>query len=189
MLLKVAKLGHPILRQIARPVADDELLDSATQRLIDDMIETMRDAAGVGLAAPQVHVSRKIQVVEIRPNPRYPTAPTFPLMVLVNPEIEPLTDELLENWESCLSVNDLRGRVWRPAAVRVRYQDRFGEPREFEFEGFPATVVQHETDHLLGKVFLDRMTDLATLTHMREWDVYWQNQQQPVLSADQTGSP
>lgn len=184
MLLRIAKMGNPILRQVAQTVTEDDLLDPATQRLIDDMIETVRDADGIGLAAPQVHVSKRIQVVEIRPNPRYPTAPVFPLMVLVNPEVEPLTTESLEVWEACLSVDDLRGKVRRPAAVLVRYLDRFGEPREFEFEGFPAVVVQHETDHLLGKLFVDRMTDMATLTHLREWDRYWANEGQPIPSTD-----
>ncbi len=183
MLLRIAKMGNPILRKVAEPVTEDFLLDPATQRLIDDMIETMRDSDGIGLAAPQVHVSQQISVVEIRPNPRYPTAQTFPLMVLVNPEIEPLTDQLLEVWEGCLSLDDLRGKVRRPAAIAVRYLDRFGEPREFEFEGFPSVVVQHETDHLQGKLFVDRMTDLSTLSYMREWERYWLNEQ-PAMSTD-----
>ncbi|MBM3269859.1 MAG: peptide deformylase [Candidatus Sericytochromatia bacterium] len=182
MLLQIAKLGNPILRKLSEPVTPDELLDPATQRLIDDMIETMRDADGIGLAAPQVFVSRRIQVLEIRANPRYPTAPSFPLMVLANPEIEPLTDQLIEAWEGCLSVDNLRGKVRRPAAVAVRYLDRYGEAREFEFEGFPAVVVQHETDHLFGKLFLDRMSDMSTLTQMREWERYWLTEQ--VMVAD-----
>lgn len=184
MLLRIAKMGNPILRKIAAPVTEDELLDPATQRLIDDMIETVRDADGIGLAAPQVHVSKRIQIVEIRPNPRYPAAPSFPLMVLVNPEVEPLTTDMLEVWEGCLSVDDLRGKVRRPAAVAVRYLDRFGEPREFEFEGFPAVVVQHETDHLDGKLFVDRMADMSTLTHLREWERYWLDAAEPVMSTD-----
>lgn len=184
MLLRIAKMGNPVLRQAAGTVTEDELLDPATQRLIDDMIETMRDADGIGLAAPQVHVSKRIQVVEIRANKRYPTAPSFPLMVLVNPEVEPLTSDLIEAWEGCLSVDDLRGKVRRPAAVAVRYLDRFGEPREFEFEGFPAVVVQHETDHLVGKLFVDRMSDMSTLTHLREWERYWVNEAAPIMSTD-----
>ncbi len=182
MLLQIAKLGNPILRKVAEAVTVDELLEPATQRLIDDMIETMRDADGIGLAAPQVFVSRRIQVLEIRPNPRYPTALAFPLMVLVNPEVEALTGELIEAWEGCLSVDNLRGKVRRPAAVAVRYLDRFGDAKEFEFEGFPAVVVQHETDHLAGKLFIDRMTDLSTLTQMKEWERYWANE--PVMVTD-----
>jgi peptide deformylase len=173
MRLQIAKMGNPILRQVAEPVTADELMDTATQRLIDDMIETMRDADGIGLAAPQVFVSQRIGVVEIRPNPRYPQAPSFPLMVLVNPVVQPLTEQMLESWEGCLSVDNLRGKVCRPAAVNVRYLDRHGELREFDFDGFGAIVVQHETDHLDGKLFVDRMTDMSTLAHLREWERYW----------------
>ena len=173
MLLQIAKMGHPVLRRVAAPLDEEDIFDPATQRLIDDMIETMRDSDGIGLAAPQVHVSRRIQVVELRPNPRYPQAPTFPLMVLINPVVEPLTADLIESWEGCLSVDNLRGKVARNAAVRVNYRDRHGEPREFEFEGFESIVVQHETDHLEGKLFVERMTDLATLSHIREWERHW----------------
>ena len=172
-LLQIAKLGNPILRRIAEPVAEAELHEPATQRLIDDMIETMREADGIGLAAPQVFVSTQIQVIEMRPNARYPTSPVFPLMVLINPKVEKLTDQLIEAWESCLSVDNLRGKVKRPLAVEVQYLDRLGEKRVMEFEGFPSVVVQHETDHLIGKLFLDRMTDMSTLTQMKEWERFW----------------
>jgi peptide deformylase len=163
-------------------VTPDDLLEPATQRLIDDMIETMRDADGIGLAAPQVFVSRRLAILEVRPNPRYPAAPRFPLTILANPEVEPLTGDQIEAWESCLSLDDLRGKVRRPAAVLVRYLDRYGEPKEAEFEGFSAVVVQHETDHLQGKLFVDRMSDMSTLTHMREWERHWQVD--PAMVAD-----
>ncbi|MBI4594530.1 MAG: peptide deformylase, partial [Candidatus Rokubacteria bacterium] len=166
-ILKVARLGHPILRRAARPVPPEEIRTATIQRLVDDMIETMREYDGAGLAAPQVHEPWQIAAIEVQANPRYPQAPEIPLMVLVNPEVESLTAELIEAWEGCLSVDNLRGKVRRPAAVAVRYLDRYGDAKEFEFEGFPAVVVQHETDHLIGKLFIDRMTDLATLTQMK----------------------
>jgi len=173
VLLQIAKLGNPVLRKVAAPVTPEELALPASQQLIDDMIETMRDSDGIGLAAPQVFVSRQIQVMEIRANSRYPSAPSFPLMVLVNPVVTPLTSDLIEAWEGCLSVDNLRGKVRRPSAVNVQYLDRHGVFKEFDFEGFASVVVQHETDHLFGKLFLDRMTDMSTLTQFREWERYW----------------
>ncbi|MEB3298594.1 MAG: peptide deformylase [Candidatus Sericytochromatia bacterium] len=172
-LLEIAKLGNPILRQLAEPVTLEDLADPATQRLIDDMIETMRHAGGIGLAAPQVFVSKQIQVIEMAANPRYPDAPTWPLTVLINPEITFLTDERLEVWEGCLSVDGLRGKVRRIRHVAVNYLDREGRPQTLELEDFPAVVVQHETDHLIGKVFLDRMEDMSTLSQIAEWERYW----------------
>jgi peptide deformylase len=168
-ILKVAQLGHPVLRAKARPVDAEDLRDPAFQRLIDDMIETMREYDGVGLAAPQVHVSKRLAVIESHRNPRYPDAPEFPLSVLVNPVLTPLTDEPFEWWEGCLSIPGLRGLVRRPARVRVEALDREGRPFAREVEGFTATVHQHEVDHLDGVVFLDRMQDLSALSFEREY--------------------
>lgn len=172
-ILKVAQLGHPVLRRRADPVTADELRDPAFQRFIDDLIETMREYEGVGLAAPQVHVSKRVAVVESHRNPRYPDAPEFPLTVLVNPVITPLTDEAFEWWEGCLSIPGMRGRVLRPAKIRVEFQDRTGAAAVTEVEGFTAIVHQHETDHLDGIVYLDRMEDLRELSFEREYRMYW----------------
>ena len=163
-----------MIREIAKPVASEELHKPETQRLIDDMVETMRDAHGVGIAAPQVHVARQIIVIEVLPeNPRYPNQPAVPLTVLLNPAIMDHTETTEEEWEGCLSVPDLRGFVPRWTKVRISGLDRRGRAVELDAEGFFARVIQHEVDHLNGKVFLDRLPDLKTLTHLREYEQFW----------------
>ena len=126
-ILKVARLGHPVLRRVADPVPPEALGAADTQRLIDDMLETMAEYDGVGLAAPQVHVSQRLVVYGVAANPRYPDAPPIPLTVLVNPRITPVGDEQEQDWEGCLSIPDLRGRVPRWTRLRVEAQGRDGE--------------------------------------------------------------
>lgn len=150
-----------------------EIARSETQRLIDDMIETMHEYHGVGLAGPQVHVSRRIAVLEVEGHPRHPDTPRIPLMVIVNPVLTPLSDEAALDWEGCLSVPEFRGMTPRYAAVRLEAYGRTGERIELTAKDFFARVLQHETDHLNGKVYLDRMKDLTTLSHMEEWMRYW----------------
>ena len=172
-ILKVARLGHPVLRRRAEPVSLDELRSAAVQRLIDDMVETMREYDGAGLAANQVHTLKQIAVIEVQSNPRYPDAPVIPLTVLVNPEVTPLTEEMEEGWEGCLSIPDLRGMVPRYTAVRLRSLDREGRRQDLVAKDFFARVIQHETDHLNGVVYLDRMRDFSTLSHIAEWQKHW----------------
>ena len=172
-ILKVARLGHPVLRKVAAPVPMSEIRAAETQRLIDDMIETMREYNGAGLAAPQVHALRQICVIEVNGNPRYPDAPAIPLTVLINPVVTPLTEEMEDGWEGCLSVPDMRGIVPRFGSVRLEARDREGNPIDVVAKEFFARVIQHETDHLNGIVYVDRMRDLATLTHLAEWNKYW----------------
>ena len=151
----------------------EEICSRETQQLIDDMVETMREYNGAGLAAPQVHVLKQICVIEVSGNPRYPDAPSIPLTVLVNPRVTSLTDEWEDGWEGCLSVPDMRGMVPRLTAVRLEAYDREGQPIELVAKEFFARVIQHETDHLNGVVYLDRMKDFSTLTHLAEWNKYW----------------
>jgi peptide deformylase len=172
-ILKVARLGHPVLRQAAKPVPPEAIPTPELQRLIDDMIETMHEYDGVGIAAPQVHQSLQLAVIEVAKNPRYPQAPHIPLTVLINPEITARSDATRLGWEGCLSVDGLRGQVLRSEQLSARWLDRTGRPVQTEVQGFFAVVIQHEVDHLLGKLFLDRMTDLTTLTHLLEYDRYW----------------
>ena len=172
-VLKVAHLGHPILRQKAEPISPEAIGAPDIQRLVDDMLETMEDHDGAGLAAPQVHVSRRLVVYGVRANPRYPEAEEVPLTVLINPVITPLAEEQDEDWEGCLSVPDLRGRVPRFTRVRVDGHGRDGRRLRFTAEGFHARVVQHECDHLDGVVYLARMRSLATLTFLPEFHRYW----------------
>ena len=172
-VLKVAHLGHPILRQVAEPVSPEAIGAPEIQRLIDDMFETMDDHDGAGLAAPQVHVSRRIAIYGVDANPRYPDAEAVPLTVLINPKLTPLGEEQEEDWEGCLSVPDLRGKVPRFARVRVEAYGRDGERLRFEARDFHARVVQHECDHLDGKVYLDRMRSMETLSVLPEFQRYW----------------
>jgi peptide deformylase len=172
MILKVAHLGHPVLRQVAEPVPPDQILTPTIQQFIDDMIETMHEYDGAGLAAPQVHVSKQIVIMEVGPNPRRPNAPSIPLTVYINPEIIPLTDEMEEDWEGCLSVPGLRGRVPRYTKIRLRAYDRQANRIDIAVQGFHARVIQHECDHVQGKVYLDRMRSMESLTFVEEWMKY-----------------
>jgi peptide deformylase len=171
-ILKVARLGHPVLRQVAQPIPLEAIRSAGVQRLIDDMVETMREYDGAGLAANQVHTLLQVAVIEVAANPRYPDAPHIPLTVLVNPVVTPLTDEMEEGWEGCLSVPDMRGRVPRQTAVRLECYDREARRVELVAKDFFARVVQHETDHLNGIVYLDRMRDLSSLAYLAEWQRY-----------------
>jgi peptide deformylase len=171
-ILKVARLGHPVLRQIAVDFSRSELQSPATQLFIDDMVETMKEYDGVGLAADQVHVSKQVAVLEVADNPRYPSKPKVPLTVLVNPRITPLSDELEDDWEGCLSIPDLRGKVPRYKRIRVQAWERHGVELDFVAEDFHARVIQHEFDHLNGNVYLDRMRDMKTLAFLQEFARY-----------------
>ncbi len=169
-LRKIATIGHPVLRQTARELTRDELTSAPMQRLVDDMVDTMRDAAGAGIAANQVYEAVRICVIEIANNPRYPYKPNWPLTILVNPVVEPTTDETFMNFEGCLSVPNLRGQVPRFTGVRVRAWDRRGKELDFEVKGLTAGTFQHELDHLDGKLFVDRVTDTRTLATWAEFE-------------------
>ncbi|MFQ5918191.1 MAG: peptide deformylase [Candidatus Binatia bacterium] len=171
-ILKVVRLGHPVLRKVARNLPLEHITSSENQRLIDDMIETMKEYDGVGLAAVQVHESKQIAVLEVADNPRYPHKPKVPLSVLINPNITPLSDEMEEDWEGCLSIIELRGIVPRYKRIRVLARARDGTELDFVASGFHARVIQHEWDHLQGKVYLDRMRDLSSLTYLQEYSRY-----------------
>jgi len=167
-ILKVCHLGHPVLRKESRRVSPNSLASAGIQKLIDDMLETMVEYYGVGLAAPQIHESLAIAVIESH-GPRG----TIPMTVLVNPEVTVLDEELIEDWEGCLSIPEFRGSVPRWRKLRVDALDRNGKKIKVTAEGFFARVIQHEFDHLMGKVYLDRMPDLKTLSHLAEFQRYW----------------
>ena len=171
-ILKVARLGHPVLRKVAERVDPASIPTPAVQRLIDDLIETMREYDGAGLAATQVHTLKQIAVIEVLENERYPDAPQVPLTVVINPVVTPLSEELEEGWEGCLSVPDMRGLVPRHTAVRLQCLDRAGQPVDVVAKEFFARVIQHETDHLRGIVYVDRMRDLSSLSYIPEWQRY-----------------
>jgi peptide deformylase len=171
-ILKVAHLGNPVLRRVAEPVPSGSIGSAAIQRLVDDLIETMMEYDGAGLAAPQVHVSKQIVTFQVEGNPRYPDAESVPLTVLINPKITPLSTELEEDWEGCLSLPDLRGKVPRYTHIRIEAHDRTGKKLNYVAESFHARVAQHECDHLLGKVFLDRMRSMESLSFLPEFARY-----------------
>jgi peptide deformylase len=167
---KIAVVGHPVLRETARPLSRDELRSEKVQSFIDDLIETMRDANGAGLAANQVYEPIQICAIEVKNNPRYPYKPNVPLTILVNPILTFIGDETFENYEGCLSVPDLRGLVVRHARLRVSAWDRNGETIEREVAGLTAGTFQHECDHLQGKLFLDRVKDTTSLCTWKEFE-------------------
>src|SRR5262245_28069955 len=146
-ILKVARIGHPVLRAPAGAVAVGALLSSDIQRLIDDMVETMHEYNGVGIAGPQVHVPLRIAVIEVPPDDERAES-GVPLMVLVNPAITPLAQERVSGWEGCLSIPDLRGQVPRLTRLKLEALDREGKPYVLEASDFFARVIQHECDHL-----------------------------------------
>jgi peptide deformylase len=160
----IVRLGHPALRSPAQPLAPNQIGDPEIQTLIDDMIETMREAHGVGLAAPQLGEEIQLFVYQAA------GPPEIPLHVVINPMITPQVRELVYDWEGCLSIPDLRGLVPRHPAVRVQGLDREGQPLDYSVTGFEARIVQHEFDHLNGVVFLDRMRDLRSLAFIEEWE-------------------
>ena len=172
-ILKVARMGHPVLRRRARELEKTELLQPSIQKFIDDMIDTMHEYHGVGLAAPQVHEGLRIFVAAINPGDEEPLPPDSDPMVLVNPVITPAGPDLCEDWEGCLSIPDLRGRVPRARAITVAALDRGGNRLDFSSADFPARVIQHETDHLDGVLFLDRMRNFGTLSFLDEYQRYW----------------
>jgi peptide deformylase len=170
-ILKIATIGHPVLRERAREISREELAAPEMQRFIDDLVETMVDANGAGLAANQVHRPVRVCAIWVKDNPRYPYKPNYPLTVLVNPTLE-TSGDMFDNYEGCLSVPNLRGVAPRFSQVHVRAWDRHGKDLDLHVKGLTAGTFQHECDHLDGKVFLDRVTDTRTLTTWADFERY-----------------
>jgi peptide deformylase len=176
-LRKIAHLGEPLLRRKAAPVLPELFGSAELDALVADMIDTMHDADGAGLAAPQVYVSKRVCVVEVAKNPRYPGLGDIPQSVFVNPIVEPLVplegglrdEHAIEIYEGCLSVPGVRGKVRRPRKVRLTAKTPSGETVDSVWEGFRAAVIQHEVDHLDGVLFVDR-ADPKTLTFLKEYE-------------------
>jgi peptide deformylase len=172
-ILKVARMGHPVLRQRARPLTLEEIKSPKVQKLIDDMVETMREYHGIGLAAPQVHEGVRLLIAGLEKTDENGETEVEALPVL-NPEITVVGTDVVEDWEGCLSIPDIRGRVARAREITVKAFTRHGKRIEFRAEGFFARVIQHETDHLDGVLFLDRMRSLESLTFLDEFGRYWE---------------
>src|SRR3954470_6838755 len=173
-ILKVARMGHPVLRARARPLEPADIKSARIQQLIDDMFETMQEYNGVGLAAPQVHESLRLFVAGFPPrqddddDDEEDDDANVPLMAIINPEITPIGEDVVEDWEGCLSIPDIRGRVPRAREIDVKAYDHKGRRVNLRARGFTARVIQHETDHLDGVLFFDRMKSLETLTFLDE---------------------
>jgi peptide deformylase len=168
-ILKVARMGHPVLRERARPLDKADIRSAAFQKLIDDMIDTMHEYHGVGLAAPQVHEGLRMFVALLDDDPDAKTDAA----VIINPEIVPNGSAIEEGWEGCLSIPDIRGMVPRYTDIRLKALDRAGRVIELPLKNFPARIAQHETDHLDGVLFFDRMKSLSTLTFLDEYSRFW----------------
>lgn len=190
-ILKVARMGHPVLRARAKALDAAAIKSARVQQLIDDMLETMEEYQGVGLAAPQVHASLRLFVAGFAPRPHADPPDDddaddddddtdeddedsrVPQMVLINPEISIVGNDTVDDWEGCLSIPEIRGRVTRARDIKVRAFDRNARRIEITARGFTARVIQHETDHLDGVLFLDRMESFETLTFLEEFGRYW----------------
>ena len=170
-ILKVARMGHPVLRAKARPLEKAEIRSGVIQQLIDDMLDTMAEYHGVGLAAPQVHEGVRIFVAALDTGDD--DEEDGEAIAVINPEITVVGPDVVEDWEGCLSIPDIRGRVPRAREIKVRAFDRSGARLELNAHDFPARVIQHETDHLDGVLFFDRMTSLASMTFLDEYSRYW----------------
>ncbi|MCB0418009.1 MAG: peptide deformylase [Bdellovibrionaceae bacterium] len=166
---KVARMGHPVLRKVARDLKPEEIQSAEIQQLIEDMKATMREYGGIGIAAPQVHESVQLALIDLPPSAEEPGQS---LTVFVNPKIKVLDKEEQGYWEGCLSVPELRGLVFRPRKVEVSYLDEKGKKQSFVAEDFLATVVQHELDHLQGILFVDRIEDMTKLAFLEEYQRY-----------------
>jgi peptide deformylase len=177
-ILKVAHMGHPVLRARASALDPADIKSARIQQLIDDMFETMKEYNGVGLAAPQVHAGVRLFVAGFPPRASdddedEDEASRVPRMVLINPEISVIGNDTEDDWEGCLSIPEIRGRVPRAREIEVKAYDRRGRRISIHARGFTARVIQHETDHLDGVLFLDRMKSLETLTYLEEFSRYW----------------
>jgi len=174
-ILKVSRMGHPILRKKVRPVPPAEITAAPMQRLIDDMTQTMLEYNGVGLAAPQVHEELRLfvaQVIRDQDDEEDDETRKPEILALINPEIKPVSRHVEEDWEGCLSIPDLRGLVPRYRDISVKGYDRTGRQIELQASGFMARVIQHEADHLDGVLFLDRMKSLDSLSFIDEYARY-----------------
>lgn len=176
MVRNLCRMGNPILRKIAKEVTLEELKSDEFYQLLLDLRDSMKHYGGIGIAAPQIGVSLQVAIIELGPSNRYGEEVELPLTVFINPRLECLTDEEHGFWEGCLSVPGLRGFVERPKKLKVTYLNEKGEKKEMVAEGFLATVIQHELDHLFGILYVDRVKDPRLLSYQEEYDAYLSGQ-------------
>lgn len=174
MIRPICRMGNPILRKKTQEISKDYLLSDNFNRLLLDLQDSMKHYGGIGIAAPQIGVDLQVAIIELMGFNRYGQEVNLPLTTFVNPEIEYLTDETQAFWEGCLSVPGLRGLVERPQKVRVRFLNEKAEQQELIAEGFLATVLQHELDHLQGVLYVDRIKDPKLLSYQEEFEKFIQ---------------
>ena len=180
-ILKVARMGHPVLRNVSRELTREEIMSDEIRQLIVDLADTLEEYDGIGLAAPQVHVNVQLCIVHVSENnPRYDVKEALPLQVICNPKITPIGDGAEEMWEGCLSVPGMRGLVRRPKRIRLEALDGNANPISWELDGLAAVVVQHETDHLFGTLYVDKLVDPKHFSFLEEYQRYWQPKTQEL---------
>jgi len=165
--LPIAQLGAPVIRRVATTI--DDVNSDETQQLVDDLLKTVAEAQGMGIAAPQVSISKRLVIVCCQPNERYPYAPSMPPTPMLNPEVVWHSDEMEKDWEGCLSLPGVRAMVPRYESIQVAFNTREGERMKESMSGFLARVVQHELDHLDGLVFIDRVDSTRDIVMEQEW--------------------
>ena len=173
-ILKIARMGHPVLRAKVPAIEPGDIKTATIQKLIDDMLDTMAEYHGVGLAAPQVHEGLRLFVASLDAGEGGEHDEPY---VIINPEISVIGSDVVEDWEGCLSIPDVRGRVPRAREIRVRALDRHGERLQLSAHDFSSRIIQHETDHLDGILFFDRMRSFESLTFLDEYSRYWTKDQ------------
>lgn len=179
---KVIRMGHPTLRKIAETVPLEEIKTPAFRNLLQDLYDTMKVEGGIGIAAPQIDVSKQVTLIELPANnARYGTLEQTPLMIIINPVITILDESLQGFWEGCLSVPGLRGYVERPKKVQIDYIDENGDKKQFIAEDFLATVFQHELDHLFGKIYIDRISDTRKISYLEEFSEFNSPKSEDIL--------
>jgi len=177
----VIRMGHPTLKKVAEKVRPDEFGSSELNNLITDLFDTMKHESGLGIAAPQINVSKQVAIIELpESSPRYDDITASEKFIIINPEITYLTEELQGFFEGCLSVPGLRGFVERPKKIKVNFFNELGEERDVVLEGFLATVFQHELDHLFGILYVERIKDIKTLSFNEEFQQF-QNSSKPTI--------
>ena len=179
---KVIRMGHPTLRKVADQVPVSDILTEEFTMLLQDLYDTMKTEGGIGIAAPQINISKQVTLIELpSDSERYGTLEQTPLMIIINPVITIIDQELQGFWEGCLSVPGLRGFVERPRKVQIDYLNEKAEPKQIIVENFLATVFQHELDHLFGKIYIDRITDTTKLSYLAEFSEFNTPKEDDVL--------
>jgi peptide deformylase len=172
MIKPICRMGHPVLRKKALLTPREFIYSDGFSLLLEDLKDSMKHYGGIGIAAPQIGIDFQVAIIELMGFNRYGEDINFPMTVFINPQITFLTEEKQGFWEGCLSVPGLRGFVERPRKITVNYLDHKGEEKEIQAEGFLATVIQHELDHLEGILYIDRIQDTRLLSYQEEFDQF-----------------